>query len=77
MPLEPWYAFEYLVPLLMVVAVGGLGSLKGSFYAALMLGIIDTFGRYYIPAAGAFVIYVAVVGLLLWRPQGVFARASA
>lgn len=77
MPLEPWYALEYLVPLLMVVAVGGLGSLKGSFYAALTLGIIDTFGRYYIPAAGAFVIYLAVVALLLWRPQGVFARASA
>jgi branched-chain amino acid transport system permease protein len=77
MPLEPWYAFEYLVPLLMVVAVGGLGSLKGSFYAALMLGIVDTFGRYYIPAAGAFVIYLAVVALLLWRPQGIFARASA
>ena len=77
MPLEPWYALEYLVPLLMVVAVGGLGSLKGSFYAALMLGLIDTFGRYYVPAAGAFVIYLAVVVLLLWRPQGVFARAAA
>jgi len=77
MPLEPWYALEYLVPLLMVVAVGGLGSLKGSFYAALMLGIIDTFGRYYVPAAGAFVIYLAVVGLLLWRPQGIFGRATA
>ena len=76
MPLEPWYALEYLVPLLMVVAVGGLGSLKGSFYAALTLGIIDTFGRYFLPAVGAFVIYLAVVGLLLWRPQGVFARAS-
>ncbi|HEX3972571.1 MAG TPA: branched-chain amino acid ABC transporter permease [Stellaceae bacterium] len=77
MPLEPWYAFEYLVPLLMVVAVGGLGSLKGSFYAALMLGIIDTFGRYFIPAAGAFIIYFAVVALLLWRPRGVFARGTA
>jgi branched-chain amino acid transport system permease protein len=75
LPLEPWYALEYLVPVLMVVAVGGLGSLKGSFYAALMLGLIDTFGRYYIPAAGAFVIYLAVLVLLLWRPQGVFVRA--
>ena len=75
MPLEPWYALEYLVPVLMVVAVGGLGSLKGSFYAALVLGIVDTFGRYYVPAAGAFVIYLAVVVLLLWRPSGVFARA--
>ncbi len=74
MPLEPWYALEYLVPVLMVVAVGGLGSLKGSFYAALMLGVVDTFGRYYVPAAGAFIIYLAVLLLLLWRPQGVFAR---
>ncbi len=74
LPLDPWYALEYLVPILMVVAVGGLGSLKGSFYAALLLGLIDTFGRYYVPAAGAFVIYLAVVLLLLWRPQGVFAR---
>jgi branched-chain amino acid transport system permease protein len=76
LPLEPWYALEYLVPVLMIVAVGGHGSLKGSFYAALLLGIVDTFGRYYVPALGAFVIYLVVVMLLLWRPQGVFARAG-
>jgi branched-chain amino acid transport system permease protein len=75
LPLEPWYALEYLVPVLMVVAVGGLGSLKGSFYAALMLGVIDTLGRYFVPAAGAFVIYLAVLALLLWRPHGLFGRA--
>ncbi len=74
LPLEPWYALEYLVPVLMVVAVGGLGSLKGSFYAALLLGVVDTFGRYFVPALGAFVIYLAVLALLLWRPTGVFAR---
>ncbi len=77
LPLEPYYALEYLVPLLMIVAVGGHGSLKGSFYAALLLGLIDTFGRYFVPALGAFVIYLAVVGLLLWRPRGVFARGAA
>lgn len=75
LPLEPYYALEYLVPVLMVVAVGGLGSLKGSFYAALFLGIIDTFGRYFVPAAGAFVIYLAVLTVLLWRPQGLFVRS--
>jgi len=75
LPLEPWYALEYLVPVLMVVAVGGLGSLKGSFYSALLLGVVDTVGRYFVPAAGAFIIYLAVVVLLLWRPRGVFARA--
>jgi len=77
LPLEPWYALEYLVPVLMIVAVGGHGSLKGSFYAALLLGIIDTFGRYYVPALGAFTIYLVVVALLLWRPYGVFARGTA
>jgi branched-chain amino acid transport system permease protein len=74
LPIEPWYAFKYLVLVLMVVAVGGLGSLKGSFFAALALGLIDTFGRYLVPAAGAFVIYLAVGAILLWRPQGLFAR---
>src|SRR3984885_4169118 len=77
LPLEPWYALEYLVPLLMIVAVGGHGSLKGSFYAALVLGIITTFGRSYLPALGAFTIYLVVVALLLWRPHGVFARSTA
>ena len=70
LPLEPWYALEYLVPVLMVVAVGGLGSLKGSFYAALMLGIIDTFGRYYVPALGAFVIYLVGGGAAAVAPAG-------
>ena len=77
LPLEPYYALEYLVPILMIVAVGGHGSLKGSFYAALLLGIVDTFGRYYVPALGAFTIYIVVVALLLWRPNGVFVRSAA
>jgi len=75
LPLEPWYALKYLVPVLIVVAVGGLGSLKGSFYAAVILGLVDTFGRYYIPAGGAFIIYVASGVALLWRPEGLFGRA--
>lgn len=75
LPLEPYYALRLLVPVLMVVAVGGLGSPIGSLGAGLLLGIIDTFGRYYIPAGGAFVIYFTVVIALLLRPQGLFARA--
>ncbi len=75
LPLEPYYALRLLVPILMVVAVGGLGSLSGSLGAALLLGIVDTVGRYYIPTAGAFVIYFAVVVILLLRPQGLFGRA--
>jgi branched-chain amino acid transport system permease protein len=75
LPLEPYYALRLLVPVLMVVAVGGLGSPIGSLGAGLLLGIVDTFGRYYIPAGGAFVIYFTVVIALLLRPQGLFVRA--
>lgn len=75
LPLEPFYALKYLVLVLMVVTIGGLGSLKGSFVAALMLGLIDTFGRYFLPEFGAFVIYVTVFLFLLARPRGLFQHA--
>lgn len=70
LPLEPYYGMKYLVLVLIVVAVGGLGSLRGSLYAALLLGLVDTLGRYYLPALGAFIIYLCVLGLLLLRPRG-------
>lgn len=76
LPLEPYYGLKYLVLVLIVVAVGGLGSLRGSFQAALLLGLIDTLGRYYLPALGAFIIYLCVLGLLLVRPRGLVASTS-
>ncbi len=72
--LTPTYALEYLVYFLIVVAVGGLGSLRGAFAASLILGIVDTAGKYYLPAFGAFFIFVVTIILLLWRPQGFHAR---
>ena len=62
--------------MLIVVAVGGLGSLKGSLYSALLLGFIDTMGRYYIPALGGFIIYLAVLAILLMRPKGLVGRVG-
>ena len=76
LPLEPYYSLKYLVLVLIVVAVGGLGSLRGSLYAGLFLGIVDTLGRYYLPALGAFMIYLAVMVILLARPQGFVGRAT-
>jgi len=73
--INPAYAFEYLVYFLMVVAVGGLGSIRGPFVAAVLLGVSDTAFKYLVPEIGAFVIYIAVIGLLLWRPAGLFGRA--
>lgn len=76
LPLEPYYGLKYLVLVLIVVALGGLGSLRGSLYAALLLGVVDTLGRYYLPALGAFIIYLCVLLLLLVRPRGLVPSAS-
>jgi branched-chain amino acid transport system permease protein len=72
--LDPAFAFTYLVYVLIVVSVGGLGSIGGSFVAATLLGVSDVAGKYYIPELGAFLIYLVMVGLLMWRPAGLFGR---
>ena len=74
--LEPTYALKYIVYFLIVVIVGGEGSFKGSFVAALSLGMIDTLGRYFIPEVATYMLYVAVFVLLLWRPQGLLPPKS-
>jgi branched-chain amino acid transport system permease protein len=72
--IQPTYPFENLVYFLVVVAVGGLGSLRGPFVAALLIGIADTACKYWLPQFGAFPIYVATIAILLWRPAGLFGR---
>ena len=74
--INPHYAIEHLIYFLIVVAVGGLGSLRGSFFAALLLGVGDTACKYLVPELGAFFVYVAVMAVLLWRPAGLFGRAA-
>jgi branched-chain amino acid transport system permease protein len=72
--LDPAFAFTYLVYVLIVVSLGGLGSIGGSFAAATLLGVSDVAGKYYVPELGAFLIYLVMVGLLMWRPAGLFGR---
>jgi branched-chain amino acid transport system permease protein len=72
--IQPTYPFEHLVYFLIVVSIGGLGSLRGPFAAALLIGVTDTACKYWLPQFGAFFIYVATIGLLLWRPAGLFGR---
>jgi branched-chain amino acid transport system permease protein len=72
--LDHAFAFTYLVYVLIVVAVGGLGSIGGSFAAATVLGIGDMAGKYYFPELGAFLIYFVMITLLMWRPAGLFGR---
>jgi branched-chain amino acid transport system permease protein len=62
-----------LILALVVIVVGGVGSIRGAFVAALLIGIGDTFGRVLLnPALGAMVIYILMAALLAWRPQGLF-----
>lgn len=72
--LTPSFAVLYLVLFLIVVAVGGLGSLKGTLLAALVIGIIDTGGKYIFPQGGNFFIYVITVLVLLIKPAGFYGR---
>jgi branched-chain amino acid transport system permease protein len=72
--LDPSFALAYLVYVLIVVSVGGLGSIGGSFAAATLIGISDTAGKYYLPEIGSFLIYFVMISLLLWRPTGLMGR---
>ncbi len=72
LPVQWGYPYEHLVYFLIVVAVGGLGSLRGPFAAALLIGVADTACKYWIPEFGAFLVYAATIGVLLWRPMGLF-----
>jgi branched-chain amino acid transport system permease protein len=72
--LDPNFPLKFMIYFLIVVTVGGTSSIAGPFLAALLLGIADVAGKYYVPEAGAFIIYVLMIVVLLIRPEGIFAR---
>ena len=72
--LDPGFPLKFMVYFLIVVAVGGTSSITGPLCASLLLGIADVMGKYYVPKLGAFIVYTLMIALLLWRPQGLFAR---
>jgi branched-chain amino acid transport system permease protein len=74
MPLEPYYALKYLVLVLVVVAVGGMGSIAGSLVAAVALGIVETASKYFASQWGSLFFFAAMALLLAWRPQGLLKR---
>lgn len=74
MPLEPYYALKYLVLVLVVVAVGGMGSIAGSLAAAVLLGVIETASKYLASDWGSLFFFLAMGLLLAWRPQGLLKR---
>jgi branched-chain amino acid transport system permease protein len=72
--IAPGYALDNLVYFLIIVAVGGIGSIRGPFLAALMLGVTDTAFKYFVPELGAFFIYALTMAILLRYPNGIFGR---
>ncbi len=74
--LDPTFPFKYLIVVLMIVAIGGPGSIGGSLSAALVLGVVDAVFKYEVPQVGPFVIYVLLVGLLLVYPRGLAGRRA-
>ena len=74
--LDPTFPLKFMIYFLIVVTVGGTSSITGPFLASLLLGISDVAGKYYVPTLGSFVIYTIMIVVLIWRPQGLFSRAS-
>jgi branched-chain amino acid transport system permease protein len=72
--LDPSFPIKYMVYFLLVVAVGGAGTIRGPLFAAVILGICDVAGKYFVPEIGAFVIYALMVVLLLLFPSGLLGR---
>lgn len=74
LPVEPYYALRYMVTFLVVVSVGGAGSIPGALAACLLLGAIDTTGRYLMPEFGEFFFYLAVIAIVCVFPRGLAGR---
>jgi branched-chain amino acid transport system permease protein len=72
--LDPSFPLKFMIYFLIVVAVGGTSSITGPLLAALLLGVADVAGKYYIPKLGAFIVYSLMIAILIWRPQGLFVR---
>jgi len=74
--LDPTFPLKYLVIVLMVVAIGGPGSIVGSFLAALGLGVTDALFKYLVPEVGGFVIYALLVIMMVFFPKGIMERSA-
>ena len=74
--LDPGFPLKFLIYFLIVVSVGGTTTITGPLLAALLLGIADVAGKYYVPKLGAFIVYTLMIVILMLRPEGLFARAG-
>jgi branched-chain amino acid transport system permease protein len=77
MGLDPTFPLKFMISFLIVVTVGGTTTIVGPFVAAILLGVADVGGKYFIPEIGAFIIYAVMVAVLILKPEGLFARNRA
>ncbi|MGI9150038.1 MAG: branched-chain amino acid ABC transporter permease [Limnohabitans sp.] len=68
----PGMGNSVLIICFVVVVIGGIGSIKGALVAALLIGLVDTFGKVLLPQAAGVLVYVLMALILLWRPHGLF-----
>lgn len=74
--LDPTFPLKFMIYFLIVVSVGGTTTITGPLLAALLLGVADVFGKYYVPKLGAFIVYTLMIVILTLRPQGLFGRGA-
>jgi branched-chain amino acid transport system permease protein len=75
--IDPSFPLKFMVTFLIVVTVGGSNGILGALFGALLLGVLDVAGKYYVPSIGAFIIYFVMVATLIVRPRGLFAKADS
>ena len=68
----PGMGSTVLIICFVVVVIGGIGSIRGALVAALLIGIVDTFGKVFLPQAAGVLVYVLMALILLWKPDGLF-----
>jgi branched-chain amino acid transport system permease protein len=73
----PGMGDRILIVSFVVVVIGGIGSVKGAFVGAMLIGLADTFGKVLVPELASMIVYALMALVLLWRPQGLFGRAAA
>src|SRR4029078_13151299 len=68
----PGMGEEVLILSFVVVVIGGIGSIKGALAGAMLIGLVDTFGKVLLPSCAGVLLYALMAGVLVWRPLGLF-----
>jgi branched-chain amino acid transport system permease protein len=72
---HPWMSFEVLLLALAVIVIGGVGYVQGALMGAMVIGLIDSFGKVFFSDFALFTIYLAMIMILLLRPTGLLGKA--